>query len=78
MEEKEVIQYLEWIKKLDELIRAEEDEIAPIYERATKMTASLDGMPHCGGKSDKVGDGAVKLAELETNLAELKRKRQSV
>lgn len=79
MDEKAVIAWLEQIKKLDELIRAKEDDIAYVIERATKITASIDGMPHCGGKSDKVGDGAVKLADLHTEeLSELKQQRQYI
>lgn len=79
MEDKEVIAWLEQIKKLDELIRARKDDIAGVMERATKTTASLTGMPHCGGVSDKVGDGAIKLAELEdAELANLKRIRQQI
>ena len=79
MDKEAVIAWLEQIKKLDELIRAKEDDIADIIERATKITASLDGMPHCGGKSDKVGDGAVKLAEMDSaELDSLKQQRQYI
>ncbi len=79
MDEKAVIAWLEQIKKLDELIRAKEDDIADVMDRATKMTASIDGMPHSGEKSDKVGVGAVKLAELHTDeLSELKQQRQYI
>ena len=74
MEEKEVVAWLEMIPKLDELIRARLDDIAGVMERATKATASISGMPHCGGISDKVGDGAIELAELED--AELERLRK--
>ena len=79
MDEKAVIAWLAQIKKLDELIRAKEDDIADAMARATKMTASIDGMPHSGGKSDKVGVGAVKLAELHTEeLHELEQQRQYI
>ena len=79
MDEKSVVSWLEQIKKLDELIRAKEDDIAAIYGRATKITASIDGMPHCGGKSDKVGDGAVLLADKDSaELASLKQQRQYI
>lgn len=74
MDEKAVIDWLGQIKKLDELIKAKEFEI---MAQATKMTASLDGMPHGGGVSDKVGDGAVKLAE-DKDLNDLKQRRQYI
>lgn len=79
MEESAVIEWLEQIKKLDELIKAKEFDIADILDRATKMTASIDGMPHGGGKSDKVGDNAVKLAEVHTEeLDNLKQQKQYI
>jgi DNA-directed RNA polymerase specialized sigma subunit len=79
VDEKAVIDWLGQIKKLDELIRAKEDDIADVIDRATKMTASLDGMPHCGGRSDKVGDGAVKLADKDTaELDSLKQQRKYI
>ena len=79
MEEKAVIEWLEQIKKLDALIEAKEFDIADVMAKATKITASLDGMPHSGGKSDKVGDNAVKLAELHTEeLSALKQQRQYI
>lgn len=74
MEEAAVIAWLEQIRKLDELIKA---EIADIMAQATKITASLDGMPHGGGVSDKVGDGAVRLADSE-ELNKLKQQRQYI
>lgn len=63
MDETAVIDWLKQVAKLDELIQSKEFEIADIMAQATKMTASLDGLPHGGGVSDKVGDNAVKLAD---------------
>ena len=79
MDEKAVIEWLEQIAKLDELIQAKEFEIADIMAQATKMTASISGMPHGGGVSDKVGDNAVKLADRHTEeLNALKQQRQYI
>lgn len=79
MDEKAVIEWLAQIRKLDELIQAKVDEIADIMAKATKITASLDGMPHSGGKSDKVGDNAVKLADRHTEeLSALEQQRQYI
>lgn len=79
MEESAVIAWLEQIAKLQELIRAKEFEIAEIMAQATKMTASIDGMPHGGGVSDKVGDNAVKLADRHTEeLEALKQQKQYI
>ncbi len=79
MDEKAVIEWLEQIAKLNELIQAKEFEVADIMAQATKMTASLDGMPHGGGVSDKVGDNAVKLADRHTDeLNALKQRKQYI
>ena len=62
-------QWLEQIKWLDERIDAKLAEREQLMALATKVTPSLDGMPHGGGVTDKVGNVAVKLAALaeETN-----------
>ena len=79
VEEKAVIAWLEQIKKLDELIQAKEFDIADVMAKATKMTASFDGMPHGGGVSDKVGDNAVKLADRHRDeLNALKQQKQYI
>ena len=61
--------WLEHIRKLDELIRAKHAEYYQLLDMATRVTPSFDGMPHGSGVSDKVGNIAVKLADLanETN-----------
>lgn len=79
MDEASVVGWLNQIAKLDELIQAKEFDIAQIMEQATKMTASLDGMPHGGGVSDKVGGNAVKLADYRRDeLDALYRKKEYI
>lgn len=61
--------WLEQVKWLDERIDAKLAEREQLLDIATKVTPSLDGMPHGGGVTDKVGNIAVKLTALaeETN-----------
>ena len=62
-------EWLEQIKWLDERINAKLAEREQLMALATKVTPSMDGMPHGGGVTDKVGNIAVKLTTLaeETN-----------
>lgn len=64
-----VIQWLNKVKKLDELIDAKCAERGQLWTLATKITPEMSDMPHGGGVSDKVGNLAAKLADLaqETN-----------
>lgn len=78
MDEKAVIEWLEQIAKLDVQINAKEDEIAKYMALATKMTASISGMPHGGGISDKVGGNAVKLAELSKEKEALEKQKDYI
>ena len=66
-----VIQWLERVRKLDELIKAKEAEYNQLMTMATNITPEMTGMPHAGGVVDKVGNYAVKLAMKaeETNDA---------
>lgn len=66
-----VVEWLERVKKLDELIVAKEVEYDQLMTMATKITPVITGMPHGGGVTDKVGNYAIKLAQLaqETNAA---------
>lgn len=66
-----VVKWLEQVKKLDELIAAKEAEYEQLMTMATRITPEITGMPHAGGVTDKVGNIAVKLADLtrETNAA---------
>lgn len=78
MDEQAVIEWLEQIKKLDVLINAKNDKISSYIGIATKMTASLDGMPHGGGISDKVGENAVELAELSKEKEALEKQKNYI
>jgi RNA polymerase sigma factor (sigma-70 family) len=78
MDEQAVIEWLGQIAKLDVQINDKEDEIARYMDNATKMTANIDGMPHCGGVSDKVGDNAIKIAELSKEKEALKRQKDYI
>lgn len=78
MDEKAVIEWLEQIAKFDVQIEEKENKIAEQFCVATKMTASLDGMPHGGGISDKVGDNAVKLAELSQEKKALENRKNYI
>lgn len=64
-----VISWLEKVRKLDELIDAKCAERDQLWALATKITPVVSDMPHGGGVTDKVGNVAVKLAQLaeETN-----------
>jgi DNA-directed RNA polymerase specialized sigma24 family protein len=64
-----VIQWLEKVRKLDELIDAKCAERDQLWALATKITPVVSDMPHGGGVTDKVGNISVKLAQLaeETN-----------
>lgn len=66
-----VEEWLEQVKKLDELIVAKEAERIQLMELATKITPELDGMPHGSDVSDKVGNISAKLGDLirETDAA---------
>lgn len=57
----------DWLNKvvwLDELVNAKIAERDDLMTLATKITPNMDGMPHGSGISNKVGNIAVKLADL--------------
>lgn len=69
---REVITWLESVKKLDELIEAKSAERDRLWAIATNMTANSDGMPHAKGNvSDPVGNGAVKLQMMAEEINSL-------
>ena len=74
----EIQKWLEQIAKLDALIKNKNIAISRYMGIATKITASLDGMPHCGGVSDKVGNNAAKLAELSKEKDILERRKDYI
>ena len=79
-------EYLSQLKTISRRLERKKQEKEELLAIAARVTASYSGMPGAkGGKSDKVGDIAVKLAELEneTNndivrMLELKREIVSV
>ena len=78
MHEEDVLSWLERIRKIDELIQAKDAEREHAMALATKCTSSIDGMPRGGKRSDKVGDGAVKLASLSEEKETLRRERDRI
>lgn len=59
------------VQFLDELINAKIVERDQLMNLATKITPNMDGMPHGSGTSDKVGNVAVKIADLARETDEL-------
>lgn len=60
-----VREWLEEVKKLDELIDAKLSERQQFLALATKVVSDMDGMPHAkGGVSDPVGSNVVKIVAL--------------
>lgn len=77
--EEDVLRWLEQIRKIDELIQAKDAERARIMALATRCTSNIDGMPRGGGgRSDKVGDGAVKLASLSEAKDALQQRKDNI
>ena len=63
-----VREWLEGLKKLDELIDAKIAEKERVRALMVNTVGSLDGMPHAPGITDKVGNLTVKLIALEEEL----------
>ena len=59
------------LRDLDELINAKIEERDRVMTMATKITPDMDGMPHGSGTSDKVGNAAVKLADMANEIDSL-------
>lgn len=66
-----VIEWLEKVRKLDELIDAKCAERDQLWALATKITPVVSDMPHGGGVTDKVGNIAAKLADLAQQTNDL-------
>lgn len=78
-----VEEWLESVKKLDELIAGTQAEREQILAMATRMGGEMDGMPHAKGNiSDPTGNGGVKLAmlakDLDRQIDEYKARKQEV
>ena len=63
--------YLERIKMLDCLIENKLAEKQKTYDMITRVVPNMDGMPRGFGVSDKVGNGVVKLVQLEKEIDRL-------
>ena len=55
-------------RRLDDRIDRLEKEKSRWMERATKMSAPSDGMPHGSGVSDTVGQAVSKIADLQSEI----------
>lgn len=55
-------------RRLDDRIDRMEKEKSRWMERATKMSASSDGMPRGSGVSDTVGQAVAKIADLQAEI----------
>lgn len=68
----DTVEWLNQVRKLDELIKAKEAERVQLWAMATKITPEMSDMPRGSGVSDKVGNIASRLADLmhETNAAQ--------
>lgn len=66
-----VCDWLDQVKKLDELINAKLAERQQLWDMATKITPELTGMPRGSGVSDKVGNTAARLADLAKETDDL-------
>lgn len=64
----DVLDWLNQVKMLDELIDAKISERDQWLELGTKITPIMSGMPHAPGVSDKVGNAAVKLADMAEEI----------
>lgn len=69
--------WLDDIYKLDELIQAKRAERMRIWEAACGTVAGMDGMPHAPGISDKVGNLAVKLADVDDAIKQYEAERSA-
>ena len=63
--------YLVKVRHLDELINAKIEERDQLMDLATKCTQNMDGMPRASGTSDKVGNAAVKMADMAKEIDDL-------
>ena len=56
--------------KLRKEIRRLQENIEVLRSQAEAITPILTGMPYVGGKADKVGNGAVRIVELQDRLCD--------
>ena len=74
----DAVEWLEQIKKIDELIELVDSERQRLWAKATCNTSSLEGAPYGSGISDKIGDNVAKMADLDAEKKELERKKNSI
>lgn len=68
----DVCEWLNQVRKLDELIDAKIVERDQLFAMATRMTPNLDGMPHVKGTvSDPVGEAVVRLVAMGEEINKL-------
>lgn len=63
-----VVKYLEHVREMDVRVNVKIEERQRIMELATAITPILSDMPKGGGTSDKVGNAAVKLAQIAAEI----------
>ena len=56
--------------KLRKEIKRLQENIEALRSQAEAITPILTGMPYVGGKADKVGNGAVRIVELQDRLCD--------
>ena len=56
--------------KLRKEIKRLQENIEVLRSQAEAITPILTGMPYVGGKADKVGNGAVRIVELQDRLCD--------
>ena len=64
----EVYEYLESLEKIDYMLENKLQEKEELFTLATKTTQVLSHASGGGGKSDKVGNIAVKIAEIDKDI----------
>ena len=73
----DAVEWLEQIKKIDELIELVDSERQRLWAKATRNTSSLEGAPYGSGISDKIGDNVAKMADLDAEKKELEELEES-
>lgn len=67
----DVHDWLMQVRMINELITAKQAERDQLMTLATNITPNMDGMPHATGVSDKIGNAAVKLADMTREIDDL-------
>lgn len=68
----EVIEYFEFIRKIDSMIDRKIEDKQRLHALREKVTAGkIDGIPHANDVSDKVGNLTAKMLDLEEEINSL-------